>query len=66
MKRSKALKIIIEQWKDSTSFPADELVANYILRALEEAGMSPPDWDNTVYGHNEGYISPPKWEPEDE
>lgn len=36
-----------------------------ILEVIEKAGMSPPDWDGTVYGYNEGLISPPEWEPED-
>lgn len=40
--------------------------ANNILDMLEGFGMSPPDWDDTVYGYNEGYILPPEWEPEDD
>jgi hypothetical protein len=45
MKRSQMLEIIKEQWTNSTSFPTDQAVAEYILKAIEKAGMLPPPDD---------------------
>jgi hypothetical protein len=42
MKRSEALDLIKKQWNESTSFPSDQAVAEFILTALERAGMQPP------------------------
>ncbi len=42
MKRSEMLELIKKQWVDSTSFPTDTAVAEYILDAIENAGMLPP------------------------
>lgn len=69
MKRSKAvedIKNLIELNLESLSLiPDATLTADLILTHLERVGISPPDYDNTVYGYNEGFISPPKWEPEE-
>jgi len=69
MKRSEILKLIEETWKNSTSFPTDRLVAEYILKVIEKAGMLPPiikekswiinDNEEMIYSVNE-------WEPEDD
>ena len=42
MKRSEAIDLIKKQWNESTSFPSDQAVAEFILKALEKAGMQPP------------------------
>lgn len=42
MKRSEAIDLIKKQWNESTSFPSDQAVAEFILTALERAGMQPP------------------------
>lgn len=42
MKRSDAIDLIKKQWNESTSFPSDQAVAEFILTALEKAGMQPP------------------------
>ena len=67
MKRSEILKIIQDCWVDSTSFPTDSAVANYILKAIEKAGMQPPQHYDSYYDDEpecDGMIS--EWEPEDE
>lgn len=75
MKRSEALILIANQLDFlnskfegyKTNFTKQELSnADVILTTLEQAGMSPPDDLGVVFGHNEGYITPPTWEPEDE
>lgn len=64
MKRSDA-ELLIAQCLIEPHFPEDpEAEAAYILQRLLKAGMSPPDWNYTVFGYNEGFISPPQWQPE--
>ena len=61
MKRSEAIEIIKKCWIDSSSFPTDDLVAKYILDALETAGMLPPERDIWIEKHIcDSYT----WEPE--
>lgn len=61
MKRSEALDLIKKQWNESTSFPTDQAVAEYILSALEKAGMLPPLSNLNSLGTKDN-----AWEPEDE
>jgi hypothetical protein len=67
MKRSEMIEIMIDAYlKYSTKMSTTRDKMNHVLDDIEKAGMSPPDYDNTVYGWNEGFISPPEWEPENE
>lgn len=36
-----------------------------VIHLAEAYGMLPPDDKNEVFGWNEGFISPPQWEPEE-
>jgi hypothetical protein len=65
MKRSEALDIIDDDVYEH-DLPLLQGISKEILGRLEKAGMSPPDYDDTVFGWNEGLIMPPKWEDEDE
>lgn len=65
MKRSEAIKRLKEETDNwcSSSLSLDEI--NLILVTIEDMGMSPPDFDCTVFTWNEGLIRPPVWEPEE-
>lgn len=67
MKRSEMIGLILEHILHNTelTFVSEECVYG-LLDKMERAGMSPPDYDNSTYGWNEGFITPPEWEPEDE
>ncbi len=76
MKRSEALDLIKKQWNESTSFPSDQAVAEFILTALERAGMQPPRRQAKNWAEL-GIVAAPEeteqprfivseWEPEDE
>jgi hypothetical protein len=60
MKRSEMIDIIKKQWNESTSFPSDTAVAEYILKAIEKAGMLPPAVHSELFGFEPDY----KWEEE--
>jgi hypothetical protein len=70
MKRSEMLELMKNRLHGADSFKSDLAVVDYILRAMEEAGMSPPGYTCL----NEGNIKPTiygsymrhGWEPEDE
>lgn len=67
MKRSEMLvKIadIVHSYRRATEGVTSDQLAHMILEMQEAHGMLPPDFDHTVFGWNEGYISPPKWEQE--
>lgn len=72
MKRSKMIELIIDDLKDiilvyNISGNIDlNVQAQLILQTIEKAGMLPPDYTNTIFGWNEGWIDYPQWEPENE
>jgi hypothetical protein len=71
MKRSEAIKLIKSHYDCFTSgcssSEESEDHASQMLSKLEEAGMLPPYKDGKEpFGHNEGYIAAPIWEPENE
>lgn len=66
MKRSEAIKLIVTAVYQASDMDVElsKEEAAEVLQKLEDAGMLPDDYDGTIFGYNEGYISPPKWEPE--
>lgn len=69
MKKSEMIEKIcdiLHTYRRSTEAVNSLELSEWILNICEREGMSPPDHDGTVFCYNEGNISPPKWEPEDE
>lgn len=67
MKRSEAVQIIKNKLQGSEGMKSDESRASYILRALEDAGMAPPEIDSGIYNRADcaNYMEH-EWEDEDE
>lgn len=72
MKRSEALLKLKEKWKLGlmrairAESDIDSLIDDLLKFIQDDLRMSPEDWDCSTYGYNEGWITPPEWEPEDE
>ncbi len=65
MRRSIMIQKMKEIIRTSRWDSTAEELAERLLTMQEDSGMSPEDWDGTVYGQNEGYVQAPKWEPEE-
>ncbi len=53
MKRSEMLELIKNIWANSTSWRSDDIVAEKILRTIEEAGMLPPGYLKPIPFHED-------------